>query len=135
MSRYVVAEWRLATESLGAALVCRRAGYHRDAVSRTYYAVLHAAKAALQLHDVDAESHAAVRRLFGKHIVRTGLVEVEWGGVIGQIADRRMISDYDATRTFDEADAHEAYERAEAFMERIRTLLAERVQLEDLEEG
>ena len=57
----VLAEWRRATESLGAAASCRRDGFYADSVSRTYYAMLHAAKAALQICDIAAESHAAVK--------------------------------------------------------------------------
>ena len=59
----VLAEWRRAAESLGAAESCRRDGYYADAISRTYYVILHAAKAALQLRDIASESHAAVKRL------------------------------------------------------------------------
>ena len=43
--------------------VCLHGGFYADGVSRAYYAILHAAKAALQLRDVTAESHAAVKRL------------------------------------------------------------------------
>lgn len=47
----VIGEWRRAAEALGAAQSCRRDGFYADAVSRAYYAILHAAKAALQLQD------------------------------------------------------------------------------------
>ena len=43
-----------------------------DAVSRTYYAVMHAAKAALALHNVRPRSHSAVANRFGLNIVRAG---------------------------------------------------------------
>jgi len=58
-------------ESLGAAESCRRDGLYADSISRTYYVILHAAKAALQLRDIASESHAAVKRLFGLHLVHT----------------------------------------------------------------
>lgn len=38
------AEWRRALECLGAAEVCRDNGFYADAVSRAYYAIMHAAK-------------------------------------------------------------------------------------------
>ena len=98
----VIAEWRRATESMGAARSCQRDGYYADSVSRAYYAILHAAKAALQLHDVDAESHTGVKRMFGLHIVKTGLIEPEWSAEIGRSEDRRIASDYDAMLHFDE---------------------------------
>src|SRR3990172_9160737 len=40
-----------------------------DAISRAYYAVMHAAKVALLTRDVVAESHGAVRRQFGSALV------------------------------------------------------------------
>jgi predicted nucleotidyltransferase len=48
---------------------------YADAISRAYYAILHAAKAALHIHDVVVASHAAVRRMFGLHLVRAGEIE------------------------------------------------------------
>ena len=129
----VIAEWRRATESMGAALLCRREGYYADAVSRAYYAVMHAARAALQLYDIAAKSHTGVRSMFGLHIVRTGLVEPEWDAVIGDSGDERIASDYDVASIFDESDALVACDRADAFLARIRTLLACSLPSEELD--
>jgi uncharacterized protein (UPF0332 family) len=101
----VLAEWRRAAESLGAAESCRRDGFYADSISRTYYVILHAAKAALQLRDITSESHAAVKRLFGLHLVQTGLVEAEWGAYIGIGLDARLTADYDAETSFSDMDA------------------------------
>ena len=101
--RAVVAEWRRATESMGAAHSCLRDGYYAGSVSRAYYAILHAAKASLQLHGITAESHTGVKAMFGLHIVRAGLVEPEWAAAIADSADERTVSDYDAETQFDEA--------------------------------
>jgi uncharacterized protein (UPF0332 family) len=57
----VLAEWNRARESLRAAETLTRDGLYADAISRAYYAILHAAKAGLHIHDVAAESHPAVR--------------------------------------------------------------------------
>lgn len=119
----VLAEWRRAAESLGAARSCARDGFHPDAVSRAYYAVLHAAKAALLLKDISAETHAAVKRLFGLHLVQSGLVEAEWGTFLGESYDVRLMADYDVETHLSERDAQEACERARAFLTRVRDLL------------
>ncbi len=47
----VLAEWQRATQSLRAAELLTREDYHEDAVSRAYYAIQPAAKAALFVHD------------------------------------------------------------------------------------
>ena len=52
----LLAEWRRALRSLAAAGLLAREGFAEDAVSRTYYAILHAAKAALLVHDVTVET-------------------------------------------------------------------------------
>ena len=59
----VVAEWRRASESLSAAEVLMREGCQADAVSRAYYGIMHAAKAALFVHGVAATSHTGVKRI------------------------------------------------------------------------
>ena len=111
----------------------QRDGYYADSISRAYYAILHAAKAALHLHEVTAESHSGVRSMFGLHIVNTGLVEPEWGAEIGRSEGRRNASDYDAMLHFDEQDAREASDRAAAFLDRIRPLLTGSIPPESLE--
>jgi uncharacterized protein (UPF0332 family) len=119
----VLAEWKRAAESLGAAESCRRDGFYADSVSRAYYAILHAAKAALQLQGIAADSHAAVKRLFGHHVVQAGLVEAEWGSFAGESLDLRLTADYDVETSFSDIDAREECEHARAFLTRIRDLL------------
>lgn len=118
-----IAEWRRAIESLGAAQSCRRDGFYADSVSRAYSAILHAAKAALQLQGIAAESHGAVKRLFGLHLVQSGLVEAKWGTFPGESLDLRLTADYDVETSFSDEDAREAFDRAKAFLVRIRDLL------------
>ena len=119
----VLGEWKRAAEGLGAAESCRRDGYYADSVSRAYYAILHAAKAALYLRGITAESHAAVKRLFGLHLIQTGLIEAEWGSFAGESLDLRLTADYDVETPFSEMDAREEYSRARSFLVRIRVLL------------
>lgn len=108
----VVAEWSRARESLRAAETLTRDGLYADVMSRTYYAMLHGAKAALHVHDVPAESHAAVRRMFGLHLVKRGEIEPEWSIYITESLDDRLAADYDVKHLFPnrrlEASAGEA---------------------------
>jgi predicted nucleotidyltransferase len=53
----VFAEWNRARESLLAADTLTREGLFADAISWADYAILHGAKAALQVHDVAARYH------------------------------------------------------------------------------
>jgi len=122
----ILAEWERAKESLGAARSCLRDGYLRDAVSRCYYTMMHAAKAALLVHDVSAESHAAVRRLFGKVLVRSGELEKEWSQILAKEQAGRGAADYDVFTSWEVDRAQESVQRAEAFLNRIRSYLVDK---------
>ena len=120
------AEWRRAIKSLGAAEVLMHSGYPEDAVSRCYYAVLHAAKSALFVHDIDTASHAAVRRMFGLHLVRPGEIERTWAGDLAEAMDDRLMADYVVHTRFSSHETRSEHERAKAFVERIRQYLLAR---------
>jgi uncharacterized protein (UPF0332 family) len=116
----VLAEWQRAIRSLHAAELLTREGYCEDAVSRAYYAMLHAAKAALSVHDVVTMSHAAVRRMFGRYLIRTGEIEREWSSYLGEGLDDRLAADYDASVSFSVEETRQECQRARVFVERMR---------------
>ena len=94
MSRELVrAEWRRAQEAFNAALVLTREGFWADAVSRAYYGVLHAAKAALLVQDVEAKSHAGVKRMFGLHLIKVGAIKPKWADYLPAGLDDRLSAD------------------------------------------
>lgn len=132
--RLTVAEWRRGNESLGAARLCLGAKYYADAVSLSYFSVLHVAKAALHSLGISAGSHVGVRGMFGLHIVRAGLVEPKWGAEIGQLSSIREVADYRVTEVIDQQDAREASDRAAAFLDRIHPLLTRSIPPQDLEQ-
>ena len=119
----VLAEWQRAGQALRAAEVLADAGYPADALSRAYYATLHAAKAALSVHHVVTASHAAVRRMFGLHLIRTGEIEKEWASHLGEILDDRLAADYDVEAEFTSEEAGQACQRARVFLDRIQHYL------------
>jgi uncharacterized protein len=119
----VLAEWQRAGQALRAAEVLTDAGYPADALSRAYYATLHAAKAALSVHNVATASHAAVRRMFGLHLIRTGEIERAWASHLGEILDDRLAADYDVEMEFTSEEAAQACQRARAFLDRIQHYL------------
>ena len=129
----VIAEWWRARESLGAAATYESAGYYADSISRAYYAVMHAARAALQIYGVSVARHSSLGGLFGQHIVRRGLVEAPWSREIGRLSNLRIDADYNVTQKFGEADARAAYQRAAAFLDRIREFLTSQIPLDELE--
>lgn len=121
----IQAEWNRALKAYGAAKTLLEAGFYEDAVSRAYYAVLHAAKAALLSRDVAAESHAAVRRLFGREFVQSGTLEKEWAIILAQAQDERSLADYDVELTFSPEVTEERVRDTHRFLERVRMVLKE----------
>ena len=119
----VLAEWTRARQSLHAVELLTRDDCYADAISRAYYAILHAAKAALCVHDVAAESHAAVRRMFGLHLIRSREIEPEWSAYLIESLDDRLAADYDAEASFSREDARQECRRARQFVGRIRRYL------------
>ncbi len=119
----ILAEFERAIRALQAAKNLCEDGLNEDAVSRSYYAVMHAAKAALLVHDAIAESYAAVRRLFGSVLVRQGILEKEWAAVLAREQDERIIADYGIGALWQPEDLSRLIEEAEAFVQRIRAYL------------
>jgi uncharacterized protein (UPF0332 family) len=94
-----------------------------DCVSRAYYAVLHAAKAALALSEVEADSHNAVRRMFGLHLVKTKKIEREFARILIAEQEDREIGDYEINIGIEEERAKQRVDEAEKFVERIEQYL------------
>jgi uncharacterized protein (UPF0332 family) len=119
----VLAEWRRAQQALGSAELLTREGYYADAVARTYYALMHAAKAALHVQDVSADTHSGVRRMFGLHLIKSGKIEPEWSTPLGETLDERLSADYDPEVSFSAQESRAACREARAFVGRIRRFL------------
>ena len=117
------AEWRRAVKALAAAEVLLHSGYREDSVGRSYYAILHAAKSALFVHDVATSSHAAVRSMFGLHLVRSGEIERTWARDLAEAMDDRLMADYEVAISFTAEESRLECQRARAFLERIRQYL------------
>lgn len=120
-----IGEWQRALKALGSAEVLLREEYEADAVSRAYYAIMHAAKAALFVHDVATTSHVGTKRMFGLHLVRPNRIEPEWSGHLAEGSDERLAADYDVHSVFSNREAERECTRARAFLDRIRRYLIE----------
>jgi hypothetical protein len=125
------AEWRRAQKSLQAAEILQQNGLAEDAISRAYYALMHAAKAALLVHDVIAESHTAVRRLFGQVLVMAAGVEREWAQILARGHDQRGAADYDVDFEVDEEVANRLVQDAQRFIDRMAVyMMSQGIELE-----
>ena len=69
-------------------------GLYRAAVNRAYYAVFHAASAALLTLDVGRSKHSGVQGAFAQYLVRPGVIEPEFYNILKFARRLREESDY-----------------------------------------
>ena len=121
--KMVTGEWRRAVQSLGAAETLLLESYKKDAISRAYYSIMHATKAAPFVHEVETKSHVGTKRMFGPHLVRTGKIELYWSDCLAEGLDEHLMADYDVHIHFSTEEAKHECERARLFLGRIREYL------------
>ena len=95
-----------------------------DACNRAYYAMFHAAHAALWMVGLQEtgtviKSHGGLISFFGQELVKTGVLDAAHGRALGHVQKTRVLADYTADAP-DEADAKEAVAQAEAFVAAIK---------------
>jgi uncharacterized protein (UPF0332 family) len=118
-----IKELNRAEKALLAAQILLERDLLEDCVSRAYYAVLHAAKAALALSEVEADTHNGVRRMFGLHLVKTGKMEKEFAKILTAGQEDREIGDYEIDIEIEEERARQRVNEARKFVQRIEQYL------------
>jgi uncharacterized protein (UPF0332 family) len=88
-------ELERAGQALQAAILLHQGHLNADALSRSYYAVAHAAKAMLLSEAVTVASHEAIKRLFGLHFVKTKKIDSHFADILRWEQDDRILADYD----------------------------------------
>jgi uncharacterized protein (UPF0332 family)/predicted nucleotidyltransferase len=96
---------------------------YRDSISRSYYAVLDAADAALIAKGFTPRSHEGSLTLFGVHFIKKGLVDKEFGGLFHRMSEARKKADYNRLVTFSKDDAEYWFNLAKQFVGTIEKLL------------
>ena len=120
---FVIAEWQRSRLALRAASVLTQSGLAADSISRAYYAILHAAKAALWTRGISVHRHNAVGQLLNQHFIHPGTMEREWLDVFRRARVTRTTADYDVRVNFTFAEAETRYRQAQAFCDRINRYL------------
>ena len=92
------------------------------AVGRSYYAMFHAATAALLNRNIKRHSHQGLISAFGQFFVKTGQVEPRFHKYITEIFDLRQESDYQPLVELTDQQASKVLKCAKEFVEVCRTL-------------
>lgn len=112
-----------ARKRLHSAQVLIDAGEYRDSISRSYYAVLDAADAALIIKGITPHSHEGTLMLFGVHFVKKGLVQKDFGALFKRMRKARQQADYNRQVVFTKDDAEYWFALAREFVETIESSL------------
>lgn len=94
-----------------------------DAVSRAYYAMFYAAKAALLSEGVDLRRHSSAVAKFRELFVVTGRVDAEYLRYLGRAQSARERSDYAPFAPLSKDGTEEIINTASVFIEKIKELL------------
>lgn len=109
-----------AIERLRVAEKLFRDGDYEDAVSRTYYAMSHAARAALSTVNVFPKTHEGVVSEFGRKLVLTGVFPKELGKNLANVKAARETYEYSVTATVGKSEAEAILSNAQRLVNAIK---------------
>ncbi|MFQ6135681.1 MAG: HEPN domain-containing protein [Candidatus Hydrothermarchaeales archaeon] len=114
-----------AEERLEAAKILLENKRIKDAISRAYYCMYHAARALLLTKDLSPKTHKGVIQKFGEEFVKTEKISREYSSILSKAEELREFADYDVVREFSLEEAESVVEDAEKFLSEIKEFLKE----------
>lgn len=121
----IVAQINKSREKLDAAKSLLKEGFVDDAISRAYYSMFHASSAVLLSDGITAETHSALKNMFGLRFIKTGKIDRKYGRWLNRLKDERENGDYDIFTSFEHEDAKVNIQQAETFLEEMKRYLTE----------
>ena len=119
-----LAELSLADEELESADSLLGAGFARVSLTRTYFAVFHAARARLYASGFEPRSHGGVHHLFNLHFVKTARFNPGASRLLARLQKYREEADYSHAFVVDADGAREELDAARTFVETVRGQMA-----------
>lgn len=77
-------------------------GNYRLSMNRSYYAIFHIVSVALELLGEPRRKHSGVEAAFHEHLIKSGIIEPEYGPIFKLARQRRENADYGIGIEFDE---------------------------------
>lgn len=94
--------------------------FYREAVSRAYYSMFHAAQALLFIKNVYPKSHKGVIQKFGEEFIKPSLLERKIGHMLAQAETMRLKADYDVGVKIDKEECEEILTNCEFFLSKVK---------------
>ena len=92
------------------------------AVARAYYAMFHAATAALAVKGIKRSSHRGILSAFGEYLVKPGLIDKKYHQSLIEAFELRQHTDYEPIADVDNEQAREILDNAIDFADSCRKL-------------
>jgi len=108
--------WEKAEASLLSAERELDAGALVFSINRLYYALYYAVSAVLLRKEFTFSKHSGVRAAFHREIIKTGLMDTEWGRLYDQLFEDRHEGDYVALTEFDKLYVEEKLIQCRRFL-------------------
>ena len=108
---------------LDAARELFKEGFWEDSASRAYYAMFHAARAALEELGVNPRTHKGTVSEFGRRLVLNGTFPREMGRALAEAKAARETYEYSAVVQMGREEAEALLKDAEGFVARINSHL------------
>ena len=96
-----------------------------QSISRSYYAIFHAARALLALENFDSKKHSGIISYFNKNFIKTRKIEKRYSKILMDAQDFRTDSDYDDFFVASKEEAVKQLEDAAKFIEKIEIYIEE----------
>ena len=123
MAKTVEALLALAREKLSAAEGLARMKFYRDAISRAYYSMYHAAQALLLAYGKKAIGHAGTISAFNHHFVKTGKITQKFTQWFSALKESREFADYEGLKEFNKKEVEKSIAEAEEFFKVIKEFI------------
>ena len=125
-SRNALVEYRLqrAKDTLLEVEEIIELGFFNSSVNRLYYACYYAVIALLVRENINAQTHAGVKQMFGLHFIATNKITKESGRFYSQIFNERMTGDYDDFISFDIETVRALLQKSQDFIQEISVFLS-----------
>lgn len=125
--RKSVVEYRLerAEASLAEAQGVANHGWYNLAANRLYYAVYYAASALLISKGFSIKSHAGVKSMIHLHFVKTGLLTLEDGALVGMLFNLRQSGDYEDFKQVTKPQIDELTPLVRRLIGKLKTLVSD----------
>jgi uncharacterized protein len=92
-------------------------------VNRLYYACYYAVSALLAKNKIKAQTHSGVRKMFGLHFIKSGLIEKTLGKYYSDIFDKRQTCDYNDFIEYQYDDIKDLIEPAKELISKIESII------------